>query len=556
MRKKIVNNSYFNSFALAFIIFITNPVYTLSQQTTVDIRFSIVSFFISIIIYLATGFLILSAVSYISNKLLNPRFTERVLLFACIYVALCTINPVTMSKIISMNGIDTSISMFSLATNMIISAGIYYLIWASNTLTNIFFACTFVFTTFFGAQATVLLTPNSKQFQVKLAKRNLVVISFDGIPGISMNEYLKNSDNLASLKDFTLYKNSISHSPATYASIHQEIFGSYDWKKIAETENDLREWKNTITGTVDEWYLDKAQIYGSYAEFATRKNNNPVASNSFAVTGKEFPKILLPLPVISTSLCKIGICTLGPVYGNFGNYIVKILDITGFTPNTGAGLEFDYLAWKQILRDIKTTEDKQSAFFAHFIFSHFPIRHDENCKFYTTLPPQNSLQISKQIECIEKQMVKLIEIMKRKNVYENSLIVFKSDHGKPSTYYPEESLRGAKIADQIWGYDRYRPFVMIKFPKQSHATLNIVSDLFYLSDLSKIYCSFITKDRSSISKNCSFMNEIEKKFGGNDTDKFLYVANTESGFMFDQLKSVKNEKNIPNMENMFKSWAP
>ena len=83
-----------------------------------------------------------------------------------------------------------------------------------------------------GLLAQTKLSDNKvpKNFNFELGDLNLIVFSFDGIPGITLNEFISDPTFTNIFKDFTLQKNSISHSPATYASIYQELYGGMDWK--------------------------------------------------------------------------------------------------------------------------------------------------------------------------------------------------------------------------------------------------------------------------------------------------------------------------------------
>jgi hypothetical protein len=104
---------------------------------------------------------------------------------------------------------------------------------------------------------------------VGLGKTNLIVFSFDGISGPIINDaVIKDAEVSSNLKDFTLFRNTISHSPATYSSIFNEFFGSYNWKTIADTEKDLRQLSDQFIKTRDcytirfIWDVCSRQFYG------------------------------------------------------------------------------------------------------------------------------------------------------------------------------------------------------------------------------------------------------------------------------------------------------
>ena len=62
-------------------------------------------------------------------------------------------------------------------------------------------------------------------------KKNIFVMSFDGVPGNLVTEIIKNDASLSTnFKDFTIFENTISQSPATGASLVGNIFGTHDYK--------------------------------------------------------------------------------------------------------------------------------------------------------------------------------------------------------------------------------------------------------------------------------------------------------------------------------------
>lgn len=550
-----VRNVYFIVLCLVILIFILGPLQVLSQQDLADVPFHFQSFIISISIYCFISFAFLVIIITIFNQALNLRVIKQICLFGCIYFTICIMNQVTESKSITMEGLDHSINVITLMVNIASTIGVFYILSGSKILESVFYFAIIIFAITLSIYCAFAFSQKTTNFQITLGKKNLIVFSFDGIPGISINNYFANDKHGQAFKDFTLFTNSISHSPATYASIHQEILGPYDWKKIANTEDDLRLLKDKIITRNESWYLDDAYLYGTYADFASESHMLPTAQNAFSAFGMEQNKLLLPLPIISTSFCKYGFCIFGPKYGNFKNYIIKFLALTGFETKLGQSLEFDYLTLRKLVQNIEVTEKENSSFLGHFIFSHFPIVHDENCNFVDALLPQTEVQINNQIRCVTKIMQSVVAILKEKGIYHNSLIVFKSDHGKPSNYYSKSSIRGLSVAGQIWGYDRYRPFVMIKDVNQTNQKLTKNAQVFYLSDLSYIYCEFKKPEIVLQDQSCSVTKGIENSDSSIDTNRYLYVTNGDPTFKFDGHFSILNKQTIPEMESMFENFS-
>ena len=94
---------------------------------------------------------------------------------------------------------------------------------------------------------------------------------------------------------------------------------------------------------------------------------------------------------------------------------------------------------------------------------------DENCVFRISDKEwmganQNEQGIIAGAKCGLDKYVELIDKLKDLGVYENTTIIFLSDHGKPVAYYPNSPPpHNLKINEHPeYGFDRYQPFLMIK----------------------------------------------------------------------------------------------
>ena len=399
-----------------------------------------------------------------------------------------------------------------------------------------------------------------QDFNFQLGERNIIIFSFDGIPGITMNEFTSDPKFLDTFKDFILHKNTISHSPATYASTYHELFGAMDWKSVASTQLQLEKLSNEFMNSEQIWYLENAIRYGAYSEFGNQANKKLLIQNGAILLGKRNSLLaFVSVPIISSSFCKFGFCTLGEKYGNLANYIRKISLTTGNLSDRMRRSSNDYKAFEKIINSISKDNKVFGSFFGHFTFTHAPILQNENCVFLSSSLNQNEQLVRKQVMCVISLMNKIIYTLKENNLYEESLIVFKSDHGKPNTYFNKNNVRGKKIFnyDNPWGYDRYRPFVMYKNPNQKNKTLVQNEDLFYLSNLSQMYCKFYEFYNDLNIRNCSSIeNFMKKNYPSIKTSKdLLYVPESSKTFMYDGHSVFHNKNSIHEMEKMFNSWS-
>jgi fumarate reductase subunit D len=121
---------------------------------------------------------------------------------------------------------------------------------------------------FFGLYSQASLFDEARENFRKLSeRRNIIVISFDGIPRGVAARVLQASAELRSMfSDFRFFTNVIGSSPATYASISAEMYGNRDFKTLARTEEELRglDVPNIITNKLGSHGYN-VSTYGAYS---------------------------------------------------------------------------------------------------------------------------------------------------------------------------------------------------------------------------------------------------------------------------------------------------
>jgi arylsulfatase A-like enzyme len=152
--------------------------------------------------------------------------------------------------------------------------------------------------------------------------------------------------------------------------------------------------------------------------------------------------------------------------------------------------------------------------------------------------------MDEQAYCILSAMRFIVDTLKAKGVFEDSLVVFKSDHGPERLFYTKGGLASTGIhGHNLLGYIRYRPFVMVKYPKQNAGVVdesNLVVDdrVFFLGDLSKIYCDFWTKAGGVSQGTCE---RPQDEF----SQPHFYLAKTkDSSYQFADQFSVEASRNM------------
>ena len=358
-----------------------------------------------------------------------------------------------------------------------------------------------------------------KQVDTKInhfGEKNLIVISFDGISDIKMfEEIVSNPELKKSLKDFTYYKDVTSSWPATNGSINAEIIGNN--LNFSSTNPDYNNFLN-------DKKLD-VSVYSSYGRMVYNKDNTLLKggyknySNSYELSKYIESYFLGSIGRWATYL---SVSLVKPIFYISG--YKKFINLVAFnnknqinpfekinTPAFIDLLEYD-LMFDEIVIDKKL---KNTVRMYHFIFSHWPVQLNRNCEEVNNLNNIISYEReSEAIKCLSKKINKVVKILKDKNIYDKSMIVFKSDHGKPNYVQLMYSTSFFQLIKEkkydkfyknypynltinnsfYWGYGRYKPFVMIKDAKIKRDQINFSDKHIFLHDLSATYCNFFYEE--------------------------------------------------------------
>jgi len=359
-----------------------------------------------------------------------------------------------------------------------------------------------------------------------LGQKNLIVISLDGIPGKSFNKIITSHENKKFFKDFTNYKNSFSHEVATWGSLFTELYGAPDWKLIANDQSDLKELNESFKEK--NYFMDDSYVYGKYAKLAPKSSIRLDPNKSKESFNQE-----KSIETISSSLCSWGFCILGKKYGNFKNYFNYVYSKFFIEDNDNSHI-LSLQDLNSIVESFEKSAHPEGVFIGHFFFGHYPIKFDKNCSYVgEKFIKQNEESIDELTECAILIIKKIITQLLNSGLYDNSYIVFKSDHGKPRSYY-KNGIQSLKVnGHDLWGYDRFRPFVLVKKPLAVNDELTHKEQPFFLSDLRDIYTLF----RKNKSLNKNYLNSIESSEiveQINNKKTFIFIPkNEESDFKFD-----------------------
>ena len=552
--KKMVSYKkyFYYIFLNLFVLMIFGPQINYYNNEIGEIIYSPLKYFLDGFILISILFVFIIFTSLIFNLFIQRLDIIPILKIFLIYFLITIINPVIEAGGSDMKGFNSQINFIFFFLNIFFSFLIYLIFFKNFKFQKVFEVILFIITFVFLFINYFIYVNSHSSKPIELGMKNIIVFSFDGIPGHIMNKLLNDDFYNEVYKDFVIYKNAFSHSPATYSSMFNELFGSYNWKNIAETESDLRLLSKSFLNLDDFLYLNEANIYGLYNEFSplNASINKILPLN---LIDQHF-EILSETRLISSSLCKSGFC-FHEKYGWLENYINKLFKhYPSFRKNGDmVRRKTDYKALIYVKNNIAKIDKEFGSFFGHFTFSHYPIFNNKDCTFSQEID-QTEKSIEEQTICVLKEMAKLIQKLKKEDLYDNSLIVFKSDHGKPISYY-NEGIRSKKIfSNSLWGYDRYRPFTLIKFPNLNENKIKIIEEIFYLSDLSKIYCeNYYQLVEENVEEKCS---NLSKHLSTNykmfdNRDKYLYVPQFTEDFRFGGHEAFKMPRRIQEIKSFF-----
>ena len=381
-------------------------------------------------------------------------------------------------------------------------------------------------------------------------QQNVLVISLDGLQGHIVAEVLADDPDLAAtFRDFTLFENVMSQSPATEASIVGELFGVRDYKALGDSIDDVRA-ELADRGLVDE--IPLIRVDDAYQRGYLFGKSTQIRQNDPAVTADsvEFLKYAI-----------VRVATRYAVDNRISNAVFGIL--TGLVVHQGRdelaarlrehkGPDWDkrYIAeifeFDSFVQDL-TTGDKRSSFrYLHFGFTHYPVDFDRECTYRSDdrrwfRANQNAAGLAGESTCALAKLGEFLRKLEELGVYDNSFVVFKSDHGHPTNYFDAYPYNLEINEHSLWGYSRYRPVLMIKPARTRQDRLQRRPDLVLLGDLARTICRHA--DPAEPRPACDRFPGVDLLApDGDDAGYFLYVVPTAtSSFTFDAHISVPIE---------------
>jgi len=374
---------------------------------------------------------------------------------------------------------------------------------------------------YLGVQLAVALVPAAASIQRALMprgesdvarfmslspERNVLVVSMDDISGALAHEVLENDPVLrARFADFLFFEGVIGNAPATFMSITHELFGARDYKALGNDEAAVGAALDRSELVLNDLAVD-AMTYGSYNAY-----------NAWPERSVEHVAVLPPMPAIMDLYqyvaARLGTRHAAAVLSTMETHSFDLATLTGmffdvectdcdpllaeienhYGPSWDTQLLVSRVDFDMFLEHVSVGGSDFTLRYMHFLFTHFPVDFDESCTFRGNdaewyFGNQNEAGALAETACSLSLFAELLDRLKEAGVYDNTLIVLKSDHGKPRQYFngPPGTLRFN--GNELWGLDRYRPLLMIKEQGARGDAITFSDRPSTLSDLAATLC--------------------------------------------------------------------
>jgi len=380
-------------------------------------------------------------------------------------------------------------------------------------------------------------------------KKNIFVISFDGMPGNIVNRILRSNETYSDeLKDFVVFEQAVSQSGTTAVSLVGDIYGIKDYTSIIPDEisslNAVKEkLKKDFSSVRLSSHIKDSYQFG-YSDFDIKPlkvDNRNKIPKTFSLFDYVIIRIYTNIGLTINNYIFSDLPVLSYLAGEQSsiNMSRKLQQHKGASWDVGHILTLN--VFDNFVSNVSTSKKEISLRYFHFSFTHFPIDLDSECNYRSDDGTwygnnQNEIGIENENTCAIKKLIGFIEKLKKLEIYNNSLIVFKSDHGKYAKYYSKPPNNLLFNNHPVVGYNRHRPTLMIKPFSSNKPKITYKSEVVVLPDIAKTLC-----EESKLNLECNRLNGVNLLSDSLENNIpyyiFLDIPNALPGFGY--YKSVK-----------------
>lgn len=467
------------------------------------------------------------------------RLAQAILIFSATYIAMTgLVFPVPVSTAGMTNIASLAVSW----PNVYISAGIALLV-AGAWLTPLRSAVAFGLTVLLASTAALAAWPvlsraRSVDMTDMSSTKNVFVLSFDGLQSDLMAKAISETPN--QLQDFTFFVRAMGISPATNASIGAEVGGNFDYKAVAKAEKDLMAYiKPHSTPNLLARNGWQVRTFGNYANYFSGAKSSSARLQGAASNQRESEYLA------NTALARIGGPHLQLSPPTLDEVAANDPIAAGAARHKAPNWKVPFVLSKNVFDNyvtgLRVATDDPVIHFLHFTFTHHPVDFDHDCsyrsddeKWYKNI--QTTAGLYGESVCAVKSYDAFLDRLKALGVYDDALIILKSDHGQPADYNTDDELPARNIRGHTeWGMGRYMPFLAVKAPGQHYEAIRFDHRYFALSDLATTLCNFANAEGCDSYHGFDLLDEASSPSG----DLYVnIVSGPESDFKFDTHETI------------------
>jgi hypothetical protein len=318
--------------------------------------------------------------------------------------------------------------------------------------------------------------------------KNIFIVSFDQIQGSTMREYLsEHQENSPILDGFTFFTDAAATYPNTNYSISSMLLGRIVKNKSEDYNYALSSDTSILDAVEGEGFRIKTNDFLKNKRYDCVTCGTP--SFNF-VKSYELLRHAINLG-FGLDITRLGLTLPQRQYGAIPAELVDHV------------WKIDLHKFQQFSESMVVSKDKPSAYFMHFTGTHQPFIYNGDCTLKTLdeiSKAQNPQGAKEQISCVFNLLKEFIDNLKVLGVYDNSLIIFLSDHGYEQNIYNDSAnnderylhkiLRELGDSRNIKPVGSYNPFLMFK-PKGSRGALVLKDSPVSLIDIAPTICEAI-----------------------------------------------------------------
>lgn len=448
----------------------------------------------------------------VANALKRRNLASKSVRFICIWICLSGfLLPISSSAgMVDAISIPTNLLNLTIVTSL--SIIMTYILTTKLAKFVAIFLVVFLGVTIFSIAPAIYntqLSSGSQGISDLSKEKNIIVLSFDGLPGRIAYQHIEEDRSLQNaFKDFAIFENVVGTSAATNASLTGELFGNRDFKKISKTQRGLYSNLDKSDLLINQEGYD-SYTFGEYNHF-NLNNSTEVALGNLSTTKPLASRIDNAImffryagvriasnrAIRAMDYMKSKLLPNQQLSAYFGDTAEKDRNDLALRLKTHTGPVWDRINvmslhdYDDLLHDLSANKKGTCIRFMHFTFTHYPVDFDEFGTYrsddYTWYHDnQNEKGVFNETKFAIKKLAEFIHKLKKLDIYDQSLVVLKSDHGKPAFYYNTSPHNLRINGNKHWGHDRYRPMLMIKGYDTTRTESETVKEIVLLDDLAR-----------------------------------------------------------------------